>query len=158
MAIILECSYAKKLGLPGYSSHSYAATVRTEISDLSQLERTNAELYQVLQNAVDHEIQQPGFVPAETYGMNGGGNAAPSSEAWKCSPKQRDLILKLVEEREIPKEEVENLALKMFNVGTKVLNKLQASGLIDELMRLFPAKEGSRPLGRSNRPVYGGRR
>ena len=31
MAIILEANYSKKLGLPGYSSHQYAVTVRTEL-------------------------------------------------------------------------------------------------------------------------------
>ena len=32
--ITLECNYSKKLGLPGYSSHQFAITLRTEITDL----------------------------------------------------------------------------------------------------------------------------
>jgi hypothetical protein len=28
--ITLECNYSKKLGLPGYSSHQFAITLRTE--------------------------------------------------------------------------------------------------------------------------------
>ena len=35
MAITLEANYSKKLGLPGYSSHQYSVTVRTELSDLN---------------------------------------------------------------------------------------------------------------------------
>ena len=30
MAIVLEANYAKKLGLPNYSSHQYCVTIRTE--------------------------------------------------------------------------------------------------------------------------------
>ena len=39
MPIIIESNYSKKIGLPGYSSHSYSLTVRTELSDLGQIER-----------------------------------------------------------------------------------------------------------------------
>ena len=34
--ITLECNYSKKLGLPGYSSHQFAITLRTEIADLTK--------------------------------------------------------------------------------------------------------------------------
>ena len=33
MAIHLEANYSKKLGLPGYSSHQYSVTVKTEVTD-----------------------------------------------------------------------------------------------------------------------------
>ena len=38
MAIVLEANYAKKLGLPNFSSHQYSVTIRTELTDLSQVE------------------------------------------------------------------------------------------------------------------------
>ena len=38
MAITLEANYAKKLGLPNFSSHQYFVTIRTELTDLSQVE------------------------------------------------------------------------------------------------------------------------
>ncbi len=38
MAITLEANYSKKLGLPGYSSHQYSVTVRTELADLNQVD------------------------------------------------------------------------------------------------------------------------
>ncbi len=38
MAIILEAAYSKKLGLPNFSSHSYVVSIRTELSDLTQVE------------------------------------------------------------------------------------------------------------------------
>jgi hypothetical protein len=30
--VILEATYSKKLGLPGYSSHQYSVTVRAEVA------------------------------------------------------------------------------------------------------------------------------
>jgi hypothetical protein len=96
MAITLEANYAKKLGLPNYSSHQYCVTIRTELTDLSQVAEESARLYRALQDAVDREIQEVGFMPdASTYGMhpsqngngsnghpsngNGGGNGRPSN-------------------------------------------------------------------------------
>ena len=71
MAITLEANYAKKLGLPNYSSHQYCVTIRTELTDLSQVAEESARLYRVLQDAVDREIQEVGFMPdASTYGMH----------------------------------------------------------------------------------------
>jgi hypothetical protein len=32
-AIHLEANYSKKLGLPGYSSHQYSVTIKTEVTD-----------------------------------------------------------------------------------------------------------------------------
>jgi len=57
MAIVLEANYAKKLGLPNCSSHQYCVTIRTELTDLSQVEAESAKLYVLLQDAVDREIQ-----------------------------------------------------------------------------------------------------
>ena len=78
MAITLEANYAKKLGLPNYSSHQYCVTIRTELTDLSQVAEESARLYRLLQDAVDHEIQEVGFMPdASRYGMNNG--SAPTN-------------------------------------------------------------------------------
>ena len=60
MAIILEANYSKKLGLPGYSSHQYAVTVRTELADLNQVDQESQRLNALLQSSVDREIQQTG--------------------------------------------------------------------------------------------------
>jgi hypothetical protein len=157
MAIVLEANYAKKLGLPNYSSHQYSVTIRTELTDLSQVDAESARLYRTLQDAVDREIQSVGFLPdATTYGMNSSGSngrganghrserALPPRSvnghaqenghgAWRCSEKQQRLIEKIVRERGMNKQDVEDRALQMFGAGVKQLDKLQASGLIDEL-------------------------
>jgi hypothetical protein len=57
--------------------------------------------------------------------------------------KQRDLILKIVAENKLDKKEIENLAKERFNLGVKALNKLQASGLIDELLEKYGDKKSS---------------
>ena len=156
MAVILEAAYSKKLGLPNYSSHSYVVSIRTELSDLTQVEAESARLYDLLQQSVDNEIQQVGFLPDATrYGMNsadappqptsqppinGNGHCTnqlihqQSGDCWICSDKQKELILKLVEQHKLDKQEVEALAREMFGLPVKTLNRLQASGLIEELL------------------------
>ena len=115
MAITLEANYQKRLGLPNYSSHAYSVTVRTEVSDRSKIEAASAHLYQQLQEAVDKEIQHPGFLPGgnnegqpprEVVPFNrvgagappvGRNHAAPTS-SWNCSDKQQGLIEKIMKE------------------------------------------------------------
>ena len=71
MAIILEAAYSKKLGLPNFSSHSFVLSIRVELSDLTQVEEESARLYSLLQQSVDNEIRQVGYLPdATSYGMN----------------------------------------------------------------------------------------
>src|SRR6266498_2364162 len=137
MAITLEANYSKKLGLPGYNSHQYSVTVRTELADLGQADQESRRLYGLLQSSVDREIQQTGYLPQPGHdGTHGNGPARPAEngETWNCSDKQRDLILKIVDEHRLDKNEVERLAQDRFSKGVRQLNKLEASGLIDELL------------------------
>ena len=144
MAIILEAAYSKKLGLPNYSSHSYVVSIRTELSDLTQVEAESRRLYALLQQSVDQQIQQVGFLPeGTTYGLdqpahsNGDGHPSTqpkSSDTWVCSAKQKALVLSLVEQHSLDKQDVEALAKEMFGLPVKTLNRLQASGLIEELL------------------------
>jgi DNA replication protein DnaC len=59
--ITLECNYSKKIGLPGYSSHQFSITLRTEIADVNQVQQESARLYQLQQNGVDSSIQEIGY-------------------------------------------------------------------------------------------------
>jgi hypothetical protein len=142
--IIIESNYSKKLGLPGYSSHSYSLTIRTELSDLSHLERESAKLYSILQGSVDREIQEVGFVPEANRANGPRCTKSDTNQAhgdqWACSDKQRDLILKIVEEFRLEKAEVEGLAKQMFEKPVKVLNRLEASGLIENLLEKYGPK------------------
>ena len=142
--ITLEANYCKKLGLPGYSSHQYSLTVRKEVSDISQVENESRQLFATLQSNVDRDIQNTGFLPGNNGNGNGNRNAGngngngnghrSSDERWDCSDKQRNLILKIVDESKLDKGEVEKLAQDRFGKSVKKLNKLEASGLIEELI------------------------
>jgi hypothetical protein len=137
--ITLECNYSKKLGLPQFSSHQFSITLRTEINDLSQVQSESARLYKLLQDGVDSSIQQVGYLPGENGKRNGndhGNGSTTQTETWQCSGKQRELILKVINESNLDKAKVENLAVERFGKGVKALNKLEASGLIEELLEM----------------------
>ena len=162
--ITLKCDYSKKLGLPGYSSHQFSISLETEITDVSQVQAESARLYKLLQEGVDSSIQHVGFLPSETAKTpgnghtNGNGNGhnraiKPTEEPWKCSDKQRELILKITTEHKLDKTKVDQLAQDRFGKGVKELNKLEASGLIEEL---FEQTGQSKP--RNQRFAKGGAR
>ena len=163
MAIKLIGNYAKRLGLPGYSSHQFSVSVETELTDPGDIQGEATRIYAQLQEVVDREIQHTGFVPGDEYGLRDNGSSGQMangnhngnghrrlnganghngngsnghSDRWSCSDKQKELILKLVTENELDRDSVEEIALDRFGVGVKQLNKLQASGLIAELLEL----------------------
>jgi len=158
MAIILEAAYSKKLGLPNFSSHSYVVSIRTELTDISQVPEESSKLYRMLQDAVDKEIQEVGFMPDATqYGMNGhangssretNGNGNGHREGTPITPKQLDLINKIIRENNVEKADVENLSVQMFGTGVKLLNRMQASNLIDELFDQYSRKNGNGHRGK----------
>jgi len=155
--ITLECNYSKKLGLPGYSSHQFAITLRTEIADLAQVQTESSRLYKLLQEGVDNSIKEVGFLPSngngngngrhnsqpQGNGSNGNTQASDGNGAWNCSPKQQALITKIVQEAKLDKNEVEALAQDRFGKGVKSLNKLEASGLIEELLEKTGQSRGN---------------
>ena len=71
-------------------------------------------------------------------------------DAWTCSDKQKELILKLVEQHGLDKNEVETLAKEMFGRSVKTLNRLQASGLIEELLERHGKAKQNNGHGRAN--------
>ena len=75
MAVIMQMTYQKKLGLPNFSSHSCSVSIQAEIADLTQVTGEAKRLYALVQDAVDREIQQVGWMPADpAYGLNGSEN------------------------------------------------------------------------------------
>ena len=147
MPLILEANYSKKIGLPGYSSHQFMVTLRTEITDLGHVQAESDRLYGLLQSSVDASLQKVGYLP-ESPKKNGNGNGQNHDDRWACSDKQRDLILKITDEQHLDKNAVEQLAQDRFGKGVKSLNKLEASGLIEELFE----RHGGNGHRRFNRP------
>ena len=150
MAVKLIANYAKRLGLPGYSSHQFSVTIETELQNIDSIAQQSAWLYESLQNVVDQQIQKTGFVPPGGYGIEGDKNGA-----WNCSQKQLELIEKIQKETNLDQNTLDQLANEMFGAKVQALNKLQASGLIDALLdrygkRTQPGRYGRRYLSRSN--------
>ena len=154
MSVIIEANYSKKIGLPGYSSHQYMLTLRAELTDLTQVSAESQRLHGLLQASVDRELQQPGWLPpangvsGHSNGnghrpQNGNGNGHSQPERWNCSPKQQALILRIVDEHRLDKNDIEQLAQERFGKGVKQLNTLEASGLIEELFEKYPRQRGN---------------
>lgn len=140
MAVLLQITYQKKLGLPNFSSHSCSVSVQVEVSDLSHVAEENARLYKLLQASVDDEIKKVGFLPDATkYGTNGNGHSngnhqrqAPQHDSG-ITPKQIDLINTIVKDNNANKADIENLCVELFGGGVRTLDRTQASSFIDEL-------------------------
>lgn len=176
MAVKLIATYSKRLGLPGYSSHQFSVCVETEIINPDDIRGESAQLYETLQRSVDEQIQQNGFVPVDGQGQNGtngssnghhngngsskvngqrsgrvnGENGSSFHGRWLCSDRQQDLILKLVDDHQIDKHEVEAYASEQFGgKGVKYLDTKEASALIEYLLTLSPPKanRGRQPVG-----------
>lgn len=164
MPIILEANYSKKIGLPQYSSHQFMVTLRTEITDLSTVQAESDRLYGLLQTAVDASLQRVGYLP-EPAPKNGNGNGNSNrhgnghsnghgQDRWNCSDKQRELILKITDEHKLDKVKVDELAMDRFGKGVRQLNKLEASGLIDELLEQTGQKSSNQQRRFNDRPTH----
>ena len=150
--LTLECNYSKKIGLPGYSSHQFMVTLRTEITDTNNVQAESDRLYGLLQTAVDTSLQKVGWLPQPApKNGNGQGSTNGQPDRWQCSDKQRDLIIKITEEHRLDKNAVEQLAQDRFGKNVKALNKLEASGLIDELLE----QTGQKKSGNNGRRFNG---
>ena len=151
MAVKLIANYAKRLGLPGYSSHQFSVSIETELQNVADVAGESERLYTSLQKAVDAQMQQTGFVPTEGYGMNGNGNGhtngigngngqqqrqAPQRDSG-ISPKQLELINTIVTDNNANKAEIDALCVEMFGGGVRTLDRTQASSFIDELFIRF---------------------
>jgi hypothetical protein len=169
MAIKLIANYSKRLGLPGFSSHQFSVSVETELVATDDIPGESERLYQLLQYNVDEQMLSTGFVPPADYGMeetsppangrppvNGSASAAwQRGPAWRCSDKQRDLILKIVDEYHLDKASIEVLANERFGKGVKSLNKMEASGLIDELLDTHGSTQQQQPPANGHRRTQG---
>lgn len=144
MATKLIANYSKRLGLPGYSSHQFSVSVETELVTTDKVARESQRLYELLQTSVDKQMEITGFVPDNTYGMDGDKPSSTVSNrptnppfnggTWSCSEKQRELLDNLVQQHQLDKVKVEALAKKCFGTSVVRLNKQQMSGLLDILL------------------------
>ena len=84
-------------------------------------------------------------------GTNGNGNgnhraaasASNNGDRWNCTDGQKGLILRVINENKLDKNDIEDQAQQLFGVGVMELDKMQASQLIEELLE----KVGKKPAG-----------
>ena len=149
MALTITATVSKKVGKPNYGSEGFTLTVQSEVTNLDQVKEESHRLYLLLSDSVSQELAGSSNDPAPknaewpTIVRN-------TPQEYKCSDKQRDLILKIINENEVDRSDVESLSLEMFgNSDLKSLNKLQASGIIDEMLNRW----GKKP-SRINNPRF----
>ena len=153
MAILLEIHYDKRLGLPGYSSHDFGVSLKTEVTDLDQIRQESERAYQILQKSVDSQIIHRGYVPEQvnnsgvtnqeekdntSVGIDKNDN---NTEKWNCTVRQRDLILNVLERNNLDPQTANELGVELHGKKMDRLTKLQVSGVITELLNRFGRKK-----------------
>jgi hypothetical protein len=104
-------------------------------------------------------LENPGVVPdSNAIGQpapcttNGHATDQPRANgdhsSWACSDKQKALILKLVEDFHLDKNVVEEKSKQLFEKPVKVLNRLEASGLIESLLQEYGQTKAGNGNGR----------
>ena len=138
MAILLEFNYGKKLGLPGYSSHNFGVSMKAEVNDPEAIPEEAERVYSILQQSVDREIANPGFVPSgngkAAQVQPNGNNAGTDPDSWNCSIRQRALILNILERNGLDPEVVEELSRELHGRPMSDLGKMQVSSVIGEIL------------------------
>ena len=149
MAILLEIHYDKRLGLPGYSSHDFGVSLKTEVTDLDQIRQESERAYQILQKSVDSQIIHRGYVPEQvnnsgvtnqeekdntSVGIDKNDN---NTEKWNCTVRQKDLILNVLERNNLDPQTANELGMELHGKEKDRLTKLQVSGVITELLNRF---------------------
>jgi hypothetical protein len=160
MALELTLNYQKKIGLPGYSSHACSVSVNREILNLNEITDVIPETYRMLQEAVDTELKNAGWLPESGNGQpgvqngngNGNGHYAPveADPGWSCTFKQQRLIERLCREQGIRDEDLAELAHNRCGKAPHGLTRLEASSLIDELLNASPRSRNGRYSGNGN--------
>ena len=133
MAILLQFDYGKKLGLPNYSSHNFGVSMKAEVSDPEDIPQEAERAYGILQQAVDKQMENPGFLPSPRRENQGQTNGT-DPEKWNCTEKQRGLILKILSQNDLAESEVEQLALEITGRHMSDLQKGQASLVVGEVL------------------------
>jgi hypothetical protein len=169
MALKLVANYSKRLGLPGYSSHQFSVSCETEITNVEDVAAESARLYETLQLSVDEQIRQVGFVPDSDYGSNDSssikpinriasiGSNANENGQWRCSDKQRELLLKLIADHNI-EAAVQEMSLQMFGKHPKECNRLECSGLISRILEENTGKKSTKGKNGNGKYASGGMR
>jgi hypothetical protein len=156
MAILLQFDYNKKLGLPGFSSHSFGISMKAEVADVETIGEEAAKAYSILQQSVDSQIANPGLIPSGNGKaiqiQSNGDKEKTNPDDWSCTIRQRGLILSILERNDLDPEVVEDLAQELHGRPMSDLGKMQVSAVIGEVLDRWgrhPKTNGRNAGGRS---------
>ena len=144
MAILLEFKYDKRLGLPGYSSHDFGVSMRTEVNNVEEIKEESERAYRLLQQSVDAQLTNSGFIPSENgkeTASKGNQTNGTDPEKWNCTERQRGLILNVLERNNLDPQTANELGVELHGKEMDRLTKLQVSGVITELLNRFGRKK-----------------
>ena len=137
MAIILKASYTPVLTRTSPSNHQFSLSVRTKVTDLTQVKSESARLYALLQSSVDNAIQNNGSVPRSRNGNREWHHSsitphqrAQNRQTWACGRKQKKLLLRFIADYNLNWSTIERLAQQRFTKPVRALNQPQARELI----------------------------
>jgi hypothetical protein len=155
MAIQIVASVGKKVGQPNYGSKSFNLSCTKEITDLGTLEAESIKLHRLLEQIVEAQIDKDErdeitehVAPVNRIHSNGTESNNHNDDQWNCSPKQASLITTLLKDHGL-ENEAEQLSQQLWKLPVRSLNKMQASGLIENLLTITKqAKPRSRTNGR----------
>jgi len=127
--IKLTGSVSRKVPVPGveYSSQSVGAGMEVEVGNNAtpeEIKKKFRNLYRVLEESVEKQIEANGGVPAEKNRYHGSGNGG-NSEEDPITSNQKKLIEKLMAEREIyGRERKRLLSTKTKDQASKAIKTL----------------------------------
>ena len=133
MAISLEFNYGKKLGLPGYSSHNFGVSMKAEVNDPEAIPEEAERVYSILQQSVDSQIANPGFIPS----VNGKieiKEPEVDPDKWNCTERQKGLLLTILDRNGLEPIVVEDLSREIHGRSMADLGKMQVSAVIGEVL------------------------
>jgi hypothetical protein len=156
MAILLQFDYNKKLGLPGFSSHSFGISMKAEVADVETIGEEAAKAYSILQQSVDSQIASPGLIPSENRKAkqirSKGDKEKTNPDKWNCSVRQRGLLMTILERNDLDPEVVDDLANDLCGRPMSHLGKSQVSEVIGQVLDRWgrhPKTNGSTAGGQS---------
>ena len=145
MAILLQFDYGKKLGPPGYSSHNFGVSMKAEVSDPEEIPQEAQRAYGILQEAVDKQMENPGFVPSQN-GKTEIKEPDVDPDKWNCTERQKGLLLTILDRNGLEPIVVEDLSREIHGRSMADLGKMQVSAVIGEAIGRW---------GRNSQNAYG---
>ena len=138
MAILLEFNYGKKLGLPNFSSHNFGVSMKAEVNDPEAIPEEAERVYSLLQESVDSQIANPGFIPSvngKAIQVQPNGNESKTDpDKWNCTVRQRGLLMNILERNDLDPEAVDDLSQELHGRPMSDLGKMQVSAVITEVL------------------------